>query len=186
MDLPEFHMKYLLQEGIEVIIEKEFSFTVEYCVRGYHIFQSFWEAPVGSVLIAKHQDDPQSLIHDKFAVALVNNDSLTVGHIPKFMSKLTYFFLKHGGHMKCEITGGKKYSKNLEQGGLEIPARLTEKKPELPLFRSTEESKTNQISFRALSILYITNFSQTKINSNAIRVLFLLLNFRKSRKCALN
>ena len=40
------------------------------------------------------------------------------------MSKLTYFFLKHGGHIKCEITGGKKYSKDLEQGGLEIPARL--------------------------------------------------------------
>ena len=41
------------------------------------------------------------------------------------MSKLTYFFLKHGGHKKCEITGGKKYSKDLEQGELEIPARLT-------------------------------------------------------------
>ena len=51
-------------------------------------------------------------------------DSVTVGHIPKFMSKLTYFFLKHGGHIKCEITGGEKYSKDLEQGGLEIPARL--------------------------------------------------------------
>ena len=35
------------------------------------------------------------------------------------------FFLKCGGHMKCEITGGNKYSKELEQGGLEIPARLT-------------------------------------------------------------
>ena len=41
------------------------------------------------------------------------------------MSKLTYFFLKHDGHIKCEITGGKKYSKDLEQGGLEIPARIT-------------------------------------------------------------
>ena len=41
------------------------------------------------------------------------------------MYKLTYFFLKHGGHIKCEITGSKKYSKNLEQGGLGIPARLT-------------------------------------------------------------
>ena len=36
------------------------------------------------------------------------------------MSTLTYFFLKHGGHIKCEMTGGKKYSKDLEQGGLEI------------------------------------------------------------------
>ena len=67
-----------------------------------------------------HHLHPQSLIQDKFAIALVNNDSVTVGHIPKFMSKLTYFFLKHGGHIKCEITGGKKYSKDFEQGGLEI------------------------------------------------------------------
>ena len=50
-----------------------------------------------------------------------------------------------------------------------------------------EESIVNQNSFRVLSILYITNFCETrKINSNAIRVLFLLLNFPKSRKCALN
>ena len=41
-------------------------------------------------------------------------------------------------------------------------------------------------SFRVLSIFYITNFCETrKINSNAIRVLFLLLNFRKSRKWVL-
>ena len=32
MNLPEYHMKHLLQEEIEVIIEKEFSFTVECCV----------------------------------------------------------------------------------------------------------------------------------------------------------
>ena len=52
--------------------------------------------------------------------------------------------------------------------------------------RSAEESIVNQNSFRVLSILYITNFCETrKINSNAIRVLF-LLEFRKSRKCALN
>ena len=53
--------------------------------------------------------------------------------------------------------------------------------------RSTEESTVNQSSFRLLRILYITNFCETrKMNYNAIRVLFLLLNFRKSRKYALN
>ena len=52
---------------------------------------------------------------------------------------------------------------------------------------STEESIVNQNIFRVLSILYITNFCEArKINSNAIRVLFLLLNFGESRKCALN
>ena len=64
------------------------------------------------------------MIHDKLAIALVNNDSVTVGHIPKFMSKLTYLFLKHSGQIKCELTGGKKYLKDLEQVGLEIPTRL--------------------------------------------------------------
>ena len=57
-------MKHLLQEEFE----KEFSFAVECCVRGYHFFQSFWEASVSSVLIAKHEDDPHSLVHDKFVV----------------------------------------------------------------------------------------------------------------------
>ena len=56
-----------------------------------------------------------------------------------------------------------------------------------PSLRSTEKSIVNQNSFRVLSILYITNFCETrKINSNAIRVILLLLNFRKSTKCALN
>ena len=41
--------------------------------------------------------------------------------------------------------------------------------------------------YRVLSIFYITNFCETrKIYSNKIRVFFLLLNFLKSRKCALN
>ena len=61
------------------------------------------------------------------------------------------------------------------------------KKTEPPLLRSAEESIVNQNIFRVLSILYITNFCGTrKINSNAVRVLFRLLNFRKSRKCTLN
>ena len=55
------------------------------------------------------------------------------------------------------------------------------------LVEDTEESIVNQNRFRVLNILYITNVYETrKINSNAIRVLFLLLNFRKSRKRALN
>ena len=56
-----------------------------------------------------------------------------------------------------------------------------------PSLRSTEKSIVNQNSFRVLNILYITNFCETrKINSNAIQALLLLLNFRKSTKCALN
>ena len=103
MDLPEFHMKHLLQEEIEVIIEKEFCFTIECCVRASYI-----RAYHGSVLIAKHEDDPRSLIHKKLTIALVDNDSVTVGHIPNFMFTAAYPFLEYCGHIKCKITCGKK------------------------------------------------------------------------------
>ena len=56
-----------------------------------------------------------------------------------------------------------------------------------PFVEDTEESIVNQTSFRILSILYITNFCETrKANSSVIRVLFLLLNFWKRGKWALN
>ena len=65
------------------------------------------------------------MIYDKFAIALVISDLIAVDHISKFMSKLTYVFLKHGGHIKCKITMVKKYLKDLKQSGIEIPPRLT-------------------------------------------------------------
>ena len=93
------------------------------CVPGYHIFKSFWDAPIGSVLSAKHEDDPQSLVHPKHPIALINIESVTVGHLPKFMSKLAHFFVKHAGKIRCEITVSKRCSFDLEQGDLEIPAK---------------------------------------------------------------
>ena len=52
---------------------------------------------------------------------------------------------------------------------------------------STEESIVNQNSFRVLSILYIINFCETKKkNSTTIQILFLLLDFQKSRKCEIS
>ena len=57
-------------------------------------------------------------------LALTNSDSVRVGHLPKFMSKLAHFFVKHDGEIRSEITGSKRYSSDLEQGGLEIPAKI--------------------------------------------------------------
>ena len=70
MALTQWQEKYLLEEEIEIFLEKQFVFAVNCCVRGYHIFKSFWDAPIGSILSAKHEDDPQSLVH-KYAIALI-------------------------------------------------------------------------------------------------------------------
>ena len=123
MALTQWQEKYLLEE-IEIFLEKEFVFAVNCCVCGFHIFKLFRDAPIGSILSAKYEDDPQSLVHDKYVIALINSESVTVGHFPKFMSKLAHFFVKHGGKISCEITGSKRYSSDLEQGGLEIPAKI--------------------------------------------------------------
>ena len=41
------------------------------------------------------------------------------------MSKLAHFFVKNAGEIRYEITGSKRYSSNLEQGGLDIPTKIT-------------------------------------------------------------
>ena len=61
-----------------------------------------------------------------------------MGHLPKFMSKLAHFFVKHYGEIRCEITGSKRYSSDLEQGGLEIPAKIISQNLNE---RTTEEMK---------------------------------------------
>ena len=78
-------------------------FGVNSCVRGYHIFKSFWDAPIGSVLSAKHENDPQSLVHDKYAIALIKSESVTVGHLPKFTSEPSHFFGKHAEKLGVKL-----------------------------------------------------------------------------------
>ena len=42
MTLTQWQEKYLLQKEIEIFLEEEFVFAVNYFVRGYHISKSFW------------------------------------------------------------------------------------------------------------------------------------------------
>ena len=139
-------------------------------VCGYHIFKSFCDAPIGSILSSKHEDDPQSLVHDKYAIALINSELVAVGHLPKFVSKLTHFFVEHAGKIRCEITGSKRYSFDIEQGGLEIPAKIVfqnsneriieEMKKKLALLIEEYNKKTiamhtcNQIFFKKIIRFY--------------------------------
>ena len=53
------------------------------------------------------------------------------------MSKLARFFVKHAGKITCDITGSKRHSSDLEQGRLEIPAKV--------IFQNSNERITEQI-----------------------------------------
>ena len=52
-------------------------------------------------------------------MAIIKDDSV-VGHVPRKISTACSLFLRSGGSITCEITGGRKYSHDLPQGGMEI------------------------------------------------------------------
>ena len=62
-------------------------------------------------------------MHDIYAVAMKRGANI-VGHVPHSISYLFYLFIESGGNIQCEITGQRKYSADLPQGGLEVPYKL--------------------------------------------------------------
>ena len=61
---------------------------------------------------------------DRYAVAVVLRDSTTVGHVPRKISAACALFLERDGSIDCVVTGEHCYSRDLPQGGLEVPCLL--------------------------------------------------------------
>ena len=98
------------------------TFSADICVRGVHYYNI--QPDVGTDLKISPEDNPMSLVHDRYAIA-VTSATRKVGHVPKFMSRFVYFFLRHGGTVTGRVVGSREYSFDLEQGGLQIPTKYT-------------------------------------------------------------
>ena len=62
---------------------------------------------------------------DRYAVSVVIQESdEVVEHLPRKISHVCSLFLRRGGEITCEITGRRRHSLDLPQGGLEIPCIL--------------------------------------------------------------
>ena len=90
------------------------------CVRGYHVYQSIWMPSTGEILDCQREVGNAV---DRYAIKVLKNDEI-VGHLPKKISMLCSLFIRRGGLIKCEVTGSRRYSQDLVQGGLEIPCDL--------------------------------------------------------------
>ena len=95
--------------------------VVSSCVRGYHIYQDRWIPVTKEELFCLREPGN---IEDPHAVAILK-DNIVVGHVPRKISTMCSMFLRKGGLMKCTITGSKRYSSDLTQGGMEVPCKLT-------------------------------------------------------------
>ena len=93
---------------------------MESCVRGYHIYNAIWSAPLGEELQCQREIGNSS---DLYAVAVLK-DSTTVGHLPRKISRICTLFIRRGGTITCLVNGRRKYSADLPQGGMEIPCIL--------------------------------------------------------------
>ena len=93
---------------------------VDSCVRGYHVYESIWEAALGERIGCVREPFNAN---DRYAVAL-KKDSAVIGHLPQKTSPICSLFIRRGGTIECIVTGARRYSADLPQGGLEIPCRL--------------------------------------------------------------
>ena len=81
-----------------------------------HKYKDVWEAEVGTTLQCQRETGN---LQDIYVVAVLKS-GVIVGHVPKKISFTCSFFLRRGGAIHCTVTGAKRYSADLEQGGLEF------------------------------------------------------------------
>lgn len=91
------------------------------CIRGYHIYKDIWTPVIDEELQCRRE--PANII-DRYAVAVLKSGTI-VGHLPKKISRISSLFIRRGGQIKCEVTGRRRRSADLVQGGLEVPCDLT-------------------------------------------------------------
>jgi len=107
-------------QGLESTLMASFPREIQFnsCVRGYYVYQDRWLPVQDETLACQHEEGN---VYNPFAVMVVKF-GVIVGHVPRRISSTYLLFLRHGGAITCKRTDPEKwYSRDLEQGGLEIP-----------------------------------------------------------------
>jgi len=96
------------------------SLEIESSVCGYHYYQDIWVPVIGEELECEQESGN---LHDRYAVAVLKAEVI-VGHVPRKISTLCFIFIRNGGSISSTITGSRRYSYDLAQGGMEVPCTL--------------------------------------------------------------
>ena len=70
-------------------------------VKGHHVYKDFWTPWVGEKLMVECEHDTE---YDVNAV-VGKKDSVIVAHLPQVISRISWLFLKRGGHIVCRGRG---------------------------------------------------------------------------------
>ena len=89
-------------------------------VCGFHVYKVVWTPTLHEVLQTRRELENRE---DRYAVCVLKTSAESqtiVGHVPRELSKLFWYFINNDGEVTCEIIGNRKRSQLL-QGGMEIP-----------------------------------------------------------------
>ena len=84
------------------------------------MYKSEWTPALGKELGCQREEDNAS---DPYAVAVLQRNVID-GHVPRKISAAFSFFLHRKGSIQCTITGERRHSAGLRQGGLEVSCML--------------------------------------------------------------
>ena len=96
----------------------EMEYEKDCCIRGQGTIST---KLFGLQLWEKSWSVLESLAMRKICVV---KGGIIIGYLPKKMSLVCSLFIRKGGNIHCIVTGKRRYSTDLAQGGLDIPWRL--------------------------------------------------------------
>ena len=124
--------------------------SMDSCVHGFHVYQDIWTPVMGEILVCRRET---TNVEDRYAVAVYKSEEV-VGYVPRKISFLCAAFIRRGGTIHCTVNASRRYSRDLAQGGMEIPCKLTFQGP------LKELQKVQRYFSSALKIqIHITNTS---------------------------
>ena len=85
-----------------------------------HAYRKDWNPVIGELLECGREITNNQ---DRYAVAVKRNRTI-VGHLSQKITCVCSLLLRRGGSISCQVMGGRQYSSDLPQGGLEIPCTL--------------------------------------------------------------
>ena len=110
----------LRDQRVSLLLEMSDRFEHSSVIRGYHIYKDIFTPTIGKTFQGRRETDND---HDDYAVAITEDDTI-VGHVPRTISVPCDLFLRKGGTISCTVTGPPQYSRDLEQGGQDVPCKL--------------------------------------------------------------
>ena len=105
-------------------VEKICKFSA--AVRGYHFFKRVWTPKESERLNCQFEENNP---FDQFAIKTVTGSGLTVGHLPKEISRVTKYLIDRGANVTVQLTSTHYRRSPLVQGGLEIRCEVTVRMP---------------------------------------------------------